>query len=318
MENIPLSAEQLRLLTKVALLYHQQGLKQSEISAKLHMAQAKVSRLLTQAQEVGIVRTTVVPPLGVHVDLEQQLEARYGLSEVVIADAIDDSFLTTALGSAAARYLETTLIGGEHLGISSWSTTLLATVESMNVRNRQVAAQVIQLLGGVGVPQAQVRATRLASRLAEITGGEPLFLAAPGIVASVEARDALLADPYLAQVAKSWAQLTTVLVGIGSLKPSPLLAESGNAIGAADQDELRALGAVGDVCLHYFDAAGAPVASGLDNRVLGIPADALRAVPRRIGVAGGLHKLAAIRAAVTGGWINVLITDSNVAQALLN
>jgi len=162
-----------------------------------------------------------------------------------------------------------------------------------------------------------VSATRLTARFSELTGGEPKYLAAPGVVGSSAARDALLSDPYVREVVAAWQGLTTALVGIGTLEPSPLLAESGNSISDVDQAELRSLGAVGDVCLHYFDADGAPVRSSLDDRVLGIPAALLRRVPRRIGVAGGMRKFEAIRAALRGGWINVLITDSQVASALI-
>ncbi|UBU18960.1 sugar-binding domain-containing protein [Nonomuraea gerenzanensis] len=41
-----------------------------------------------------------------------------------------------------------------------------------------------------------------------------------------------------------------------------------------------------------------------------------RAVGRRIGIARGLRKLAAIRAAGEGGRVNVLITDLRVARRL--
>jgi DNA-binding transcriptional regulator LsrR (DeoR family) len=40
-------------------------------------------------------------------------------------------------------------------------------------------------------------------------------------------------------------------------------------------------------------------------------------IPRRIGIAGGESKHAAIRAAVIGGRVNVLITDTGTATALL-
>ncbi|MFD0658994.1 sugar-binding domain-containing protein [Thermocatellispora tengchongensis] len=67
----------------------------------------------------------------------------------------------------------------------------------------------------------------------------------------------------------------------------PLLLRSGNAVSDADQAELRALGAVGDVCLHFFDAEGAPVDSAFDHRVVGIDVHTFRAVERRVAVAGG-------------------------------
>ena len=57
--------------------------------------------------------------------------------------------------------------------------------------------------------------------------------------------------------------------------------------------------------------------SALDDRVVGIDANTLRKIPRRIGIAGGQSKHSAIHAAVTGGWVNVLITDTATAAALL-
>ena len=83
-----------------------------------------------------------------------------------------------------------------------------------------------------------------------------------------------------------------------------------------DQDRLHAAGAVGDVCLRFFDSAGTLVPSDLDDRVVGIDADTLRRIPR-IGIAGGESKHKAIHAAVSGGWVNVLITDTGTAAALL-
>ena len=107
------------------------------------------------------------------------------------------------------------------------------------------------------------------------------------------------------------------LAGIGSLPPSPLLRASGNAADLAEQDRLHAAGAVGDICQRFFDSAGNLVPSDLDDRVVGIDADTLRRILRRIGIAGGQSKHTAIHAAVVGGWVNVLITDTGTASALL-
>jgi DNA-binding transcriptional regulator LsrR (DeoR family) len=50
---------------------------------------------------------------------------------------------------------------------------------------------------------------------------------------------------------------------------------------------------------------------------MGIPAAELLSIPRRIGVAGGTRKLAALKGVLRGGWVNVLITDSIAAQQLV-
>lgn len=311
--------EQTRLMVKVARMYHERNLKQSQIAEELHISQPRVSRLLKRSLETGIVKTVVVTPSGVHTDLEDRLEAEFGLAEAVVVDAPSDDELEIAqnLGAAAAVYLETTLMGDEVIGISSWSSNLLAAVQSMRPANASIVADVVQLVGGVGDPRAQLEANRLITTLATATGADPIFLPAPGLLGSADARNSLMADPSVQQVSAHWDRLTTALVGIGALDPSPLLRQSGNSIAETDQAMLREHGAVGDVCLRFFDESGAHVPSELDDRVIGIEPERLRAIPRRIGVAGGSRKLAALRGAIRGGWVNVLVTDTTAAQKLV-
>ncbi len=312
--------DRLPLVTKVAKLYHESRLRQPEISERLNLSQSRVSRLLKQAVDEGVVRTVVVSPDGLYSDIEQALTEKYGLIDAAITEPMvdDEPSLLAALGSVAAGYLESTLTEHERLGISSWSATLLATVNSMApTATMRLAKEVIQVIGGVGRPEVQVQATHLTDQLARVTGGVPKFFPAPGIVGSREAREVLMDDRYLGSMTAEWGNLTTLLAGIGALEPSPLLASSGNAVDATETKVLKSAGAVGDVCLRFYDRCGAAVATELDDRVLGINRETLRAVPRRIGVAGGARKYAAIQGAVLGGWINILITDRATAMRLL-
>jgi DNA-binding transcriptional regulator LsrR (DeoR family) len=315
-----LSGDRMSLLTKIARMYHEQGMRQPEIAERLHISQSRVSRFLKEAVNLGVVRTIVVPPAGVYPELEETIRDQYGLLDVVVVESAgkEDSSIISALGSAGAAYLETTLNATDRVGISSWSATLLATVDSMAPRTIRTAAEIVQVIGGVGKPGVQVKATHLTDRLARVTGATPRFFPAPGIVASVAVRDALLADSYVRDLASAWKDLSVVLAGIGSLQPSPLLKDSGNAVSEADMDALRLHGAVGDICLRFFDAQGNLVDTELDKRVVGISSEDLRAVPRTVGIAGGERKFEAIRAAARGHWIDVLITDLDTAKRLLD
>lgn len=76
-------------------------------------------------------------------------------------------------------------------------------------------------------------------------------------------------------------------------------------------------GAVGDICLHYFNQAGQPISTPLSARVIGMSLAQLKGVKHRIGVAGGKRKLDAILGSLNGSWINVLITDRSTARGLL-
>ena len=314
----PVEVAQLRLIAKVARMYYEGGIRQPQIAAELNMSQARVSRLLRQASDIGVVRTVVTLPPGVYTDLEERLQAKFGLRDAVIVDADGaGGQVIPALGAATAQYLHATLIGGEVLGVSSWSATLLAAAVAMPARSTAHLDRVVQIVGGHGDPSVQVQANRLIGDLAAVTGARPVLLPAPGLVSSPSLRRALVKDAAIGDVMKTWKELDLALVGIGSLEPSPLLRQSGNALTAAEQDQLRGAGAVGDVCLRFFDANGTILDTPLDQRVVSItPAD-LRHVPRRIGVAGGASKYRAIRAALRGAWVNVIITDLDTARGLV-
>jgi DNA-binding transcriptional regulator LsrR (DeoR family) len=296
----------LRLMTKVARLYYEQGMRQAEIANQLDLSQSRVSRLLKQAEKEGIVRITVAVPQGFHADLEDRLQAMYGLREAVVVDCDHDSDQDAlrAVGVAAAAYLETTLTAGEVLGISSWSETLLTMLDNIHPQVGSSADAVVQILGGAGNPAAEGHATRLTSRLAQLVGGEARFLPAPGVVGSRESRRALLDDPFVAAAMRWMEEITLAIVGIGALTPSKLLMASGNVFTEDELHELQELGAVGDICLRFFDADGVPVACALDERVIGLD------------LAGGPRKFSAIQGALRGRFVNVLITDRFTAQRL--
>lgn len=311
---------QQRLMVRVARMYYEQGQRQPQIAEQLHISQAKVSRLLKRAEELGIVKVTIHEPLGGHSDLEEALVTRYGLADAVVvrANLDDETSLLSAIGAAAGSYLSEVLLGHERIGISSWSSTLLAMANSMSKSLRPLADTVVQVIGGVGEPTAQVQATRLTEQLALLTGATPHFLTAPGFVSSEQLRAAIMAEPYVKEASQAWSELSVLLAGVGSLEPSSLLRQSGNGLSPENEAELRELGAVGDVCLRFFDADGKAVRSDIDGRVVGISAETLLAVPRRIGAAGGPRKHSAIRAALLGGWLNVLVTDTGTADFLLS
>ncbi|HTV12508.1 MAG TPA: sugar-binding transcriptional regulator [Acidimicrobiales bacterium] len=313
------SPERLRLITKVARLYYEHGVRQPEIARQLSLSQAMVSRLLTAAQREGIVRTTVMTPTGVYSELEEALVSRYKLQDAVVADCVAGSGedVLRAIGSAAASYLEATLGPNEVIGISSWSETLLRTVGSMQPHRVAGESHVVQILGGIGNPTAEVHAIRLTERLASLLKAEPHFLTAPGVAASPQAAAAYLTEPQVQETMSYFGRLTVALVGVGSIHPSRLLGESGNVFSEDEMAELERLGAVGDLCVRFIDRSGNEVPSPFDNRVIGMSLDQLRRVPRAIGIAGSVQKLAAIRGALEGRLLGILITDRFTAEGLL-
>jgi DNA-binding transcriptional regulator LsrR (DeoR family) len=309
--------DEIRLMTKVARLYYEHNLNQSQIADQLYLSQSTVSRLLKRAQKEQIIRIIINTPPGTFPELEEALLATYPLKDAIVVDCAQPDRPVREIGAAAAYYLETTLNQREVIGISSWSSTLLTMVDAMHPLARETEAQVIQVLGGMGTPDAEAHAVRLTGRLAALVNGRSKFLPAPGVVGSVESVRVLMDDHFTSEILALFDQVTLALVGIGAVEPSDLLARSGNIFSPEELAMLKEHGAVGDLCLRFFDQMGRPVVTELNERVIGITLQQLQKVQRAVGIAGGPDKIAAIRGAVRGGWINVLITDRYTAEKLL-
>ena len=130
--------------------------------------------------------------------------------------------------------------------------------------------------------------------------------------------EGFLEERTIRNVTRLYERLDIVLMGIGapSVDDSTIL-QTGYVDGAM-LDDFTARGAVGDIALRYFNKDGetTPFRS-FNERVAGISLDTLKKIPRRVGAAGGSQKTEAVRGAIRGGFINVLITDIDCAEQLL-
>lgn len=310
---------ELRLIAQVARMYYLENVKQADIARHLNISQASVSRLLKQSHEENLVKITVSAPRGTYPELEKEVKRKFAVSDVIVAHCEEDREpqILEAIGEAAAYFLETTMREGEVVGISSWSQSLLRMIDNIHPYKRVSAAKVVQTLGGMGNPLVQVHATQLTSRLAQLLNAQAILLPAQGVTSSREAKLVLSGDPFVRLAIEEFRNITLAIVGIGAVDPSELLANSGNVFAPDELTNLKSLGAVGDISLRFFGASGAPVNAPLDERVIGMTLTELKALPKVAAVAGGGRKVAAIKGALSGGYIDVLVTDNFTAEKLL-
>ena len=120
------SSEDIRLLIKVSRLHYEDDLTQDAITVRLGLSRSKVSRLLAQARQTGIVQITVVTPVQMFVDIEGRLEERFGLQEALVIEAQagdTQDQVSRAIGTAAAGYLVRALAPRSTVGLA-WGVTL--------------------------------------------------------------------------------------------------------------------------------------------------------------------------------------------------
>lgn len=82
--------DELRLIARIARMYYEWDMRQSEIAAQLGISQATVSRLLDRAKKEGVIRITINVPKGVYTELEEGLIKKFGLRDAIVVDSLDD------------------------------------------------------------------------------------------------------------------------------------------------------------------------------------------------------------------------------------
>jgi len=309
------------LKAKISRMYYYQGMTKQEIAQRLRMSRFRVSRLLDQAREEGIVQIKIVEPASTSVEIEERLEERFGLRRAIVVKTGSQSEqgIKEAIGRAAAECLVDVLKDGDVLGIA-WGTTVNEVVKALPPR-LEVDIKVVQITGGLNQVAIDINAIDLTRRVAEICNAEYYLLHAPAMVSSIAARQALLADSGIKKTLDMCNQVNVTLTGIGVLFPELISTHStyykAGYIKDDDLEVLKRNRVVGDIFAHFFDIEGRICDNELEERIIGISTAQLKNVQCSIGVAGGLHKSPAILGALRGKLINFLITDYATAKDIL-
>lgn len=308
---------ELELLAQVAEHYYLENRTQAQIAKSLGLSTATVSRLLGRAREAGVVRIQIVRPHARHAALEAALR-QGGLREVVVAsqagDTADDEAGRRSLGRVAAPHLDGLIQPDAMVGIGR-GRTLAALAEALQPFAAPRHIRVVQLLGEYGPQPAPSRTTEITRLMAEAYGGISYYLNAPAQVEDKTVAAALRRAPGIGEVVAQYERLDLALVGIGPLRGSPL--EASQLLSAAQLAQLEAAGAVGEICGHYFDAAGRPVDDAYTGCAVGISWEQLRRCPCLVALAAGPGKAAALRALLRAGLLHGLVTDEVTARQIL-
>lgn len=305
----------LELVGKVARLHYEYDLTHHEIAEIVHLSRVKVTRLLQQARDSGIVQIQVNSDASPYIDVESALSRELHLDEALVVPSMEDIVRARgAIARAAARYLQRILRDDMVVAISLSRT--IALLPTFVADPRPVRATFTAVVGGIPRSSARINPSSAIDQLAELFGGVAEHLPAPAIVGSPEAARTLMEEPTIARAVERAAAADVVCLGLGGVTGNVKLVEE-EEVTPAELNELVHLGAVGDMSARFFDEAGQEVDHELNRRVVGLSLDQIRQIPIRIVAGGGMDKVAPLDAAIRSGLISVLVTDVRVARALL-
>ncbi len=301
------------LAANVARRFFVDGATKSDIAEELRMSRFRVARLLDKAREVGLVRIEIDYRGEVDLDRTLALGSAYDLRPCVVTDCpdADEAALRADLGRAAAGVLEELVVDEDVLGVV-WARSVTAVRPFLR---RLARCSVVQLTGALAPHGLAESAVELVQDFARVADGPAHYFYAPMILPDAPTARSLRSQPEIARALDMAPEVTKAIVGIGAWRAgASTVAE---AVGARERRELHDLGVRAEVGGIQLDANGRPLHTPLTDRMIGIRAEQLEAVPDVVAIAYGAAKADAVAAALRGGLVTGLVTHASLADALL-
>jgi DNA-binding transcriptional regulator LsrR (DeoR family) len=180
---------------------------------------------------------------------------------------------------------------------------------------RLASVPVIQLNGALPQVALEDNSVDLVRQAARVCGGPAYLFYAPAILPDAATARALRQQPEVARAFARFGSITKAMVGIGLWTRT-----ESTVYDATDEKERRLLrrrGVCADISGVLVDVSGQPVEARLTERMIGVSAAQMQAIPEVIAIAYNTVREPAIRAAIRGGLVNGLVTHTSLASALL-
>ena len=306
----------LALLTKLAWMHYIQGMTHMRIADATGLSRTKVTRMLLEAKRRGIVEINISGEYKSCVELEYAIREKLPLKKVIVAPSGDDEETTLkSVGRATADYLNDNLQKNDVLGLA-WGMSFYYILPYLK-QQCGLDLYTVQLMGGVsngGKKDPQNLITQMSSRLM----ARGIHKNVPAIVESGEIKEILLRDSGIGQMMDMAENCTKALLGIGSIIPDRSVLGKVGIVGSKDLERLaNEYNAVGDIVGWFIDESGEVVKSEFSDRIMSPMPEIIKKIPEKIVEVYGVKKLKPTLAAIKGGWIDVLIMDERLAEAII-
>lgn len=307
--------EKWNILAMVSNLYYNSELTQNQIAERLYTSRSKISRMLKEARELGIVEIYVREPWERNLEYETNLKEAFALKNVRVV-AIKESERENGLqkmAEAASYYLDSIVKQGMVVGIS-WGNTLYRIVKYINTNNKKnIPITVVPIMGAANIRSPEKDAMDLSKDLASAYGGKYQYIYAPLFVNNKELKESLVQEENIKNVLKLSKNADTILTSVGSI----VYKSWSNYLSVKTLETLEKKGAVGHIGGHFYNIQGRELETSLAERMIGISLDDIRNCPEVVCVAYGESKAEAILGAMRGSLLNTLVIDEKCAEKIL-
>lgn len=294
------------LIIRAAWYYYIENMTQQSISDKLGISRMRVMKLLDKARQTGIIQFKIGRERSQRLQVEQQLMKTWNLKDAYIIPTPPDANRNESIARAAAMYISDRITENTFINMGYGDTPSRVLNHLANTTATPIS--IVSLTGGVSyyLPNAQ----------SNIFNARLYLYPTPLLVSSKEMAEAMRAEPTVQEIARMVRLANITVVGVGGMNDQATILNNG-ILSKNDFLYLSMQGAVGDVLTHFYNCDGVPIQSPIEDRLLSTPLETLKELNNVIGISAGMHKVEAIRAALKGEYLDILITDEETAGALL-
>lgn len=295
------------LIIRIAWYYYIEGMTQQRISDMLSISRMRVIKLLEKARQTGVIQFKIAQDRTQRLQAEQQLITAWRLKDAfVIPTPPPESNLNESIAQAAAMYISDRVTANTFINLGYGDTPSRVLNHLAMIVDTPIS--IVSLTGGVSyyLPNAQ----------SNVFNARLYLYPTPLLVSSKEMAEAMRAEPTVQEIARMVRLANITVVGVGAMNPEATILTNG-ILNQNDFLYLTMQGAAGDILTHFYDRDGRPLHTPIEDRLLSTPLDTLRELDNVIGISAGPQKVEAIRAALKGGYLDILITDEETAKLLL-
>lgn len=302
-------------IIEAAWLYFHDGLNQGDIAKRLNISRASVVNYLAEARRRDYVRVSLDSDVFRNNQLASDLKDKFGIEDALIvpADAASESRSKERVIQAASDWLPNFLNPGDQLGVA-WGETIYRLAEIAP----KLALDDVTIVQLIGSKPSDIgfAAENCAATLAQRFGAKCENLHAPLLLSTSQLCASLRAEPMIAHQLEMVARCKKTIFAAGTTDPESHIAMTG-LLDHSTLAHMREEGATGVICGRIIDQDGVAMPAPIEDRMIGVSLDQMRAKEMGILVSAGIERVSAARAAMLGGYVSHLVTCSTSAALLL-
>lgn len=305
------------LAAKAALLYYKHNCTQNDVADKLNISRSYVSQLLSYAREIGVVNITVkldtfsLRALREEIAFQQRWPS---LKRVYIMNSHNNVMSSYDLGKFAAPIVADCICFSKCIGINP-GVSVEHTVEQLVYQNFPLSPdkKVVQMMGGfqIGLHQDTAQPNEIAKQLGAAIGCNVYYLNCPAFVQQKRLYNQLMRENSIASVTDMWKDIDLAIMGLGVADERSRLCQMFTNTQLKDTQQN---GACGMLNTSFFDEEG-NILELFENQCIGVPLTVLSNAQKLV-ICGAQYKAKALRAALIGNHIDILITDLDTVNAM--